>query len=347
MSRSSPLPVRVALAVAALLTLAVSMGPGGRFAGTAAADSTDVILNEITTWSPQTVEVRNTGPDSVDLDGFRLEGEAGLLFEFTSRVILPPDSVLAIPLPGPDTLRITGDAVGWLDGLVPIDDVPFGDHGGAPVPIRRTPFSLARAGGGPMDPDPALTWTVDPEGTLGGDNDVPLPDLAGGGVVMNEWSFPLAGPREIELFNNASQPVDVGSWMLTSDLNRVLLSALAPIPPGGFLVVNVDDIGMGGTHPNVYLLRDDGVKVSQIGLNDAPDDSTTIEQLRIQGLTLAAFPDGSGPHGGFNLPSSGGDETSNHQTRYANPPSLGMPNPPPSTSAEPATWGRVKARFRR
>lgn len=301
--RASLSPPRITLVPAALSVVLAFVAPGpGRSA---------VLLNELKVEDTQQVlELRNTGPDRVPLDLLGLQTSAGTLFPLAAGDTLEPGEHRVFQLPlalrAVERVRRRGDVLELFDPALEsvLDRMDFGDTGGAPADILAyVPSTIARVTSTP-DPSGANSangWTVDFVGTLGAGNDAATPAL-GGDVVINEI-IPAAGNAVvIELHNRGVVTINLLGWSLTTAQCHVTLAGT--LPPGGFRTFLVTPL-IFDFNLVVYLFTPGGVRVDQIGLADSPGDQTTYQQVLADGDSFQRFPDGNGPHDGFDLGSSG------------------------------------------
>jgi hypothetical protein len=268
-----------------------------------------VLMNEFKIEDTQQfLEVRNTGPDRVPLDLLGLQTGAGSLFPLAVGDTLEPGEHRVFPLPDAlpavERIRRRGDVLELFDPALDeiLDRVDFGDTGGAPADILADVAStLARV---TSTPDPqgtasATAWTVDLTGTLGSANNAATPAL-GGNVAINEIIPAAANAVVIELYNGGPGPVDLNGWSLTSAQCHIHLAGT--LPPDGFRTFLVTPL-IFDFNLVVYLFAPGEMRVDQMGLSDAPGVQTTYQQALGNGLSFQRFPDGNGPHSGYDLPS--------------------------------------------
>jgi hypothetical protein len=277
-----------------LLGLAISMVSGPARG--------DLILNEIRTKGfTKTVEILNTGPDSVNLLDYGVRSSMGTV-EPLGFTMLPPGDIITITL----DVRTRGDCIELFDSsddLEVVKDVlNFGDTGGGPHDILAVPTStIARFD---ETPDPAgefsaERWTIDFTGTLGDPNDA-TPVTLGDSLIINEV---IGTDWLVELHNRESFAISVNGWLVTSGQNFVVLPN-ETIGPGSFQIFDIFPLEFEFSL-NAYLVAHDSVRVDQIGLSDAPGVWTTWQNAVLSGQSFQRVPDGAGPNNGYDLESSG------------------------------------------
>jgi hypothetical protein len=315
----------------------------------------DVLINELTIQGTEQVELYNSGPGIVDVNGWTLQ-DADDAWVIQGADPMDPDSYLVLTPPG-DNFDDPGGYVELFD-VATEDRVYYGQIGSAPLPpggpfpfARGGAVTLARApdgssyGGAPPSPSPATDgtiWTIDVTPTLGAVNDAPAPSL-GAAVRLNELDpKPAGGGDTVELYNPAAVSQSLTGWWLTN--GDGFLSLSGSVPASGFLTV----VTPGGfdleENEVVYLFRDDHVRVDQIGLHLPPVAGIPFLDVC---QCFARYPDGSAPHDGYDWFSSGGGST-----LFAAKCTLGWANSRVTNCAtsasgpEAATWGRTKAGYR-
>ncbi|MBZ0269034.1 lamin tail domain-containing protein [bacterium] len=317
-----------------------------------------VMLNEITVKGLERVELYNSGPGIVDVNGWTIEGGGGT-YQINGADPMIPDSYEVFDIPGAIFFD-NGGFIELLDDVGPNgrDGVWYGQLGSAPLPpafglLTRGPGapSLARAPDGsayslPPSNSPGtdgLIWTIDFTPTFGAVNDAPNPAL-GSALVLNEADpKPVGGLDTVELVNPSALPVPLAGWLLTNGESTMALSG--SVPGGGFLAVTTDpgfDIEDGEL---LYLFDPPGVRVDQLGFHLIPVGiMPTLDTCQCFGR----FPDGTGPNIGYDWLTSGGSGTLD--IVVCTP---GLPNVSESdcgvVSVEPAgnsSWGSLKAAYR-
>ncbi|GJM45108.1 MAG: hypothetical protein DHS20C21_19500 [Gemmatimonadota bacterium] len=310
-----------------------------------------VLLNELKVKGSEQVELYNSGPGPVDVNGWTIQGNDAHVI--AGAPLISPGGYLIVNVAG-DIFDDQGGFVELLDGVVPEDAVSYGRLGSAPLPPESTslvaaPVSLARAPdgsfyGAPPTPSPGtdgLIWTLDLTPTFGAVNDAPAPAL-GGAIVLNEVDpKPVGGSDEVELYNPLAAGTSVVGWFLCNGSAFTTLSGL--VPAGGFLTVTTDPGFDVEDNDLLYLFRDDGVRVDQLGFHLPPVRSSapTLDVCQC----FERFPDGAGPNLGYNWFTSGGNVT-----LFALECTPGSSNAfeedcgPTSVSAPPfRSWGRIKS----
>ncbi|MCA9730191.1 MAG: hypothetical protein KC729_21080 [Candidatus Eisenbacteria bacterium] len=302
-----------------------------------------VYLNEVVVRGTERVEIYNSGPDPVLLDGWTIQETGSFPI---------PDGILL----GVGEYRVFNDLGGIMNDiggdLDLIDDlkgradaVQYGDQGGAPLPHDVATVSLCRAPDAaalpPLDPtEDADYWTLDLSSTFGFENDVPPPTL-GVSLVINELDpnggggF-LAGDN-VEVYNPTGSTVITGGWFMAfgnGSTAPVTFSLVIPLEVASMKLPA--DIDLAETKL-AYLFNDLGERVDQLGWNGplaSRGDLTCIGRC----------PNGAGPNDGYDAGTSGGGET-----LFELECSIGVVNPDECgpTPTRSASWGEVKALHRR
>jgi hypothetical protein len=315
------------------------------------------MLNEIIVKGAERVELHNSGPGIVDVNGWTVESGGG------SHVLggiapLLPGSYEVIDVPG----NIFTDNGGFIelldDGAGSQDGVYYGQFGSAPLPpadgllaASVVAPSLARAPDGSVysTPPPAspgtdgTIWTLDFSPTWGAVNDAPTP-VPGSTVLLNEVDpKPAGGLDMVELYNPFAVAVAVDGWLLVN--GAAVMSLSGSVPGGGFLAITTDPGFDVETEQLLYLFDGSGVRVDQLGFHLPPVRGTPpLDVCQCH----ARFPDGAGPNLGYDWWSSGG-----FVTLFPLVCTPGSANQfvtdcgTVSVEARPTeTWGRVKAMWR-
>ncbi len=261
---------------------------------------TEVDINDGT----QRAELFNSGPDSVNLNGWSLRTLSGGNLGLNGSILVNQHRVFTLPAAFV-FIRTRGDCLELFDASLAslVDRVIFGDTGGAPLDIQATPgSSLARTGGGadPTGIGSATAWSVDFTSTFGSPNNAPPGNFAPS-IRINEI-IPQGAIIRAELYNTTLNPVNLANYRLTTGQSSLLLSGT--IPAHGFAVFDISPITFTFSL-NLYLFRNDEVRIDQLGLSDAPGNQFTWNDVIGQGQSLGRFPDGAGPGIGFDLDSSG------------------------------------------
>jgi hypothetical protein len=335
-----------ARAAGTLAALAFSAGTAG--AGT-------IFLNEVTVQGTETVELFNSGADSVDVNGWTLRDDGAWLIQGAPKV--PPEGYVVLETPG----DVFGDQGGYIELLFgePQDGVRFGQSGSAPLPPAQT---FLRAGGGTSlarapdgsnysspPPNGAATdgdiWTLDLTPTFGSANDAPDPAL-GASLLLNELDpKPVGGGDTVELYNPSALGVSLTGWFLCN--GDAFLGLSGSVPGGGHVAILTPAGFDVETNEVLYLFRDDEVRVDQIGLHLPPVAARGMPTLDFC-QCFARFPDGSGPSNGWDWFSSGGGSTL--FALLCTPGAANEYEPSCAVTGVDApeyeTWGRVKARWR-
>jgi hypothetical protein len=287
---------------------------------------TEVDINDGT----QRAEIFNTGPDTVNLNGWNLVTMSAGAFPLGGTILPNQHRVFVFPAAAVQ-IRTRGDCLELFDANLDdlLDRVMFGDYGGAPLDIQSTPSSSLARTGGTADPSgigSPTSWTVDFTSTFGSANNAPPPNFTAT-VRINEI-IPQGAIVLAELFNGTASPVNVGGYRLTTGQSSLVLAGVIPV--GGFIVFDVTAL----TFPfslNLYLFRNDDVRIDQLGLSDSPGNQSTWSSVVFGGQSLGRFPNGAGPGIGFDLPSSGFPST------------LRIMNPTPNQSNQSGGGGGTRA----
>ncbi len=317
-----------------------------------------VYLNEITVQGPETVELYNSGPAIVDVNGWTLSGSGS--WNILGAPPIPVNGYLVLEPIG-DIFDNTGGYIELLDGPIDEDGVHYGQIGSAPLPPDG-PFSLAgvpsptlarapdgSTWGAPPTPSPSgdgSIWTIDPTPTMGAINDAPTPSL-GASISLNELDpKPVGGGDTVELFNPLAVPIDVTDWFLCNGDAFLVLSG--SVPGLGYLTITTGAGFELEAKELVYLFRDDGVRVDQIGFHLPPvrTHSPWLDFCQC----YARLPDGAGPTNGYDWFSSGGGVDLLRlvcTAGGANQPetSCDVTGAPVPGGIEESSWSRVKAHW--
>jgi hypothetical protein len=146
-----------------------------------------------------------------------------------------------------------------------IDSVGYGSMGGAPAP----PLDWSTARDFSVTYGWAEEFTLDMSSTWEQPNDPPTQELGTGGVFINEV-YPMegAGMAFIELYNITSQVIDISGWDIIATQVFTIPSGVT-INPAGYYVLYENDFpagfGCGPEGDNIYLMKDNGVRVDQMG----------------------------------------------------------------------------------
>ncbi|NNE42701.1 MAG: hypothetical protein HKN12_00705 [Gemmatimonadetes bacterium] len=277
----------------------------------------DVLLNEIAVQGTEQVELYNSGPAAVDINGWTINGSGSWVI--AGAPLLMPGAYVVVNSPG-DIFDDQGGYIELLEANAE-DGVYYGQQGSAPLPPATqlprggagfmTGSSLARAPdasllGAPPTPAPSSDgafWTIDVTPTFGAVNDVATSAL-GTSLRINELDpKPSGGGDVVELYNPLAGPVDVMDWYLCNGDGFLVLSGI--IPAGGFLGFTAPAGFELDENELIYLFRDDHVRVDQIGFHLPPVRSNAPALDSCQ--CYARVPDGSGPTNGWDWINSGGD----------------------------------------
>jgi hypothetical protein len=281
---------------------------------------TEVDIND----AIQRAEILNTGPGPVDLTNWSLRTPTGGVFPLSGIINVNQHRVFNLPVGAAPFIRNRGDCLELFDANLDgtVDQVLFGDTGGGPLDLQAQPISsLARAAGG-ADPDggsSAKSWTVDFNSTFGGPNDAVAPNFLPS-VRINEI-IPQGATILAELHNTTGGSINLSGYRLTTGQDSLSLSGV--IGSGGFAVFDITNLNYEFSL-NLYLFRNDLVRIDQQGLSDAPGNQSTWMQVENAGESLGRFPDGLGPGFGFDLPSSGFPVTLQRMPRTPGAPNAGI-----------------------
>jgi hypothetical protein len=120
-------------------------------------------------------------------------------------------------------------------------------------------------------------------------------------VVVNEV-IPQGPNVLVELYNRSVAPVNLAGYKLTNGQDSVAVTGT--IAPNGSAVFPITPLNFEFSL-NVYLFRNDQVRIEQIGLSDSRGNQGTWLEVKAANLSLGRCPDGQGPNAGFNLATSG------------------------------------------
>lgn len=208
------------------------------------------------------LELVNSGTSTIDLSNMHFV--EGIDYQFPTGTLLGPGQYLVLaghagyfksrygfaPFAEYDKdLSNQGERLLLNDAFgTPVLDVTYSDGGRWPQEADGQGRSLVATGD---DPNTRRGWRAST--LLGGSPGSPDPVP----VVINEVQFDPGGRRiaKVELYNPGAQSADVGGWILSTDRTDVpanwcdlprgqRIAQGAPIPPGGYLVVDVADIGV-------------------------------------------------------------------------------------------------------
>lgn len=302
----------------------------------------EIYLNEVVVRGTERVELYNSGPDAVLLNGWMLQ-ETGV-FPIPDGTVINVGQYLVLEDLGGIMHDIGGD-LDLIDDLKSVaDGVQYGNMGGAPLPHDAPLVSMSRAPDASVGPplDPALDaqfWTIDLIATFGAMNDV-LPPQLGSSLVINEFDpnggGALLSGDNVEVFNPTGAIVITTGWFMTFGNGSTAPVTFPDVLPGGVASMKLPaDIDLDETQLG-YLFDDDGVRVDQLGWN--------LILAAESGFTcIGRCPDGAGPNDGYNAATSGGGET-----LFELACTIGQRNPEDcgSTPIESTSWGRIKTRWR-
>ncbi|HWN83166.1 MAG TPA: hypothetical protein VNM87_13790, partial [Candidatus Udaeobacter sp.] len=311
---------------ALILTSGFLMGPA----------SAEVRLSEVRIAnSPQTAELFNSGPGTIDLTNWVLRNQSGSSITNLSGTI-GVNQFRTFSLNG--SVQKRGDILELFDPALDnlTDRLRFGDSGGAPIDIDSVATSSISRAAGTADPSgvtSATNWSVDFTATLGSTNDVPLPQF-NHEVLINEI-IPQGGSVRAELFNSTGQTVNLNGYKLTTGIQQLQLSGL--LPAGGFVSFDITALTFEFSL-NLYLFRNDEVRIDQLGLSDSPGNQTTWLQAKTVGESIGRCPNGNGSQIGFDLASSGFPFSLRRMT-----PTVGASNNCSLTSGVPVRWPALAA----
>jgi uncharacterized repeat protein (TIGR01451 family) len=256
-------------------TLAVAASPG------------DVLINEFvaTPTGSEAVELYNTTGSAIDVSGWTIDGAtiiAGQVVSATDYLILTTANAPGL------SISNAGEVLELIDGSsTTIDQVGYGDDGGAPKPFFET--ATVRAPNGVDTGDDAADFNWTSTLTLGAANTAPAQQL-GTSIVINEVD-PNLGDAFIELYNPGNSPVDLSGWIINVDDDYHIPGGQS-IAAGGYWVLEEADFppffGLDANVDNVYIYDSAEVRYDQVGWNSAPSGSWN------------RAPDGVGPNDGYN-----------------------------------------------
>lgn len=251
---------------------------------------TDLLVTEIMYHPPATeefsegqlefLELKNTGPEELDLSGVHFT--AGVQFTFPLGTRLSPGGFLVlagdvaaftnrhpgVPVAGQFTGRLanTGERLTLVHAVgTPIFSVQYSDAPPWPAAPDGQGFSLV-----PLDPnlnpdpdDPANWRSSSAPGGSPGQDDPPLNTPP---VVINEILTHTDPPQldAIELHNPTAAAVDVGDWYLSDQRltpRQFRIPAPTLIPPGGYVVFDETDFNPVPGVPPSFRLSSHGEEI--------------------------------------------------------------------------------------
>jgi hypothetical protein len=249
--------------------LLVGLAPAG------AADPTTVRINELSSNSPDFVELINTGTEAVDLSGWVLKDSTdNNSYTFPSGSSMGAGEILGLRGENVDFAfgLGNGDAVRLLSPeAVLIDSYSYPAH----APAGR---SYGRC------PDGTGDFIVTAASSLGAENTCAVPNTA---VRINELSS--NNPDFIELVNTGTGPVDLSGWVLkdNSDNNSYTFPSGSSIAANEILALSGEGVdfvfGLGGGD-SARLFAPGAVLI----------DSYTYASHPAAGKSYGRCPDGSG-----------------------------------------------------
>ncbi|RLG27887.1 hypothetical protein DRN98_10325, partial [Methanosarcinales archaeon] len=262
----------------------------------------DVVINEFslrdsTPW----IELYNPPAYVISIDGFKLRGFTGV--EETLSGTIQPGAYNVVYLEHQDLADPEGGSISLIDDANQIIDfVAYGNKGGAPTSPSGS--SVCRAPDGRDTDYDAIDFTIDPTPTPGDSNDASPADL-GSSLVINECDI-HGTIQMIEVFNPTNEVVFIDSlapsykWYLSDGDTLVEIRIVDSILPGkvkclyrGFdFHLDLDESDV------IYLFGPQMSRVDQLGFFGKAESGS-----------FQRYPDGAGPHDGYDFLSSGGNET--------------------------------------
>ncbi len=270
-------------------TKGASNQPGG--GGGDTANPGDVLINEfiVTPTSSEAIEVCNATDAELDLSGWVIDWGYGST-TVDDGVKLPANGYLVLDdnNTGNISLSNAGATLSLMDvASTVIDDVGYGNKGGAPKPEYK--FSTARVPNCATTGDDAADFNTDPTPTMGATNDAAASKLGSTTVTINEVDA-KPGEQFIELYNSSDAAVDISGWRISVD-DSYDIPAGTSIPAQGFWVLDEADFpryfNLGENGDNVYLFNDQLERVDQLGWDQAA------------GSSWNRLPDGAGTNDGW------------------------------------------------
>ena len=323
----------------------------GLTAGMAATAPAAVTLNELKVKGTDFIELYNDAGVAVDVTGWTLDDGTGPEV-LAGSVPAGGFLVLATAL----SLGNLGAVVELRDaGGVLIDDVGYGNRGGAPLGFN----SIGRYPDGHDTNDWARDWEYadDYAGaheTPGAPNVQDEPEL-GSGVLINEikWQADNAADFDaIEIYNPTAGAVDLQGYWVSDGDGFCQVTASIIVPAGGFAVLTYGVAGEG-----MNCLGFDAVAISGIDVmylyKPGPGQGgkpIRVDQLGIDtnspgaglGTTYQRCTDGAGPNDGYDWSSSAGGVN-----YFQGASTLGSSNNGLcGVQNESSTWGRMKGLYR-
>ena len=279
-----------------------------------AAQGDHIVINELDNYT-EWLELYNPTDTSVDIGDWLLTADVDSLnYTIPTGIVLPPGGYWVYNTSS--DMDNGGDVISlYDDGAALVDQVGYGNYGGAPAPstVWRT---MARVPNGTDTDDDARDWNLTTTPTAGTVNNAP-PVLLGSSLILNEFdNYPVSGNDVVEIYNPTGDAVTLTDWYLSDgDAVAPIVTAVS-VPAGGWLALEetVDwTVSMDFSSYDVgYLFMPDGTRVDQIGWAGEFED-----------YTFQRICDGDGPNDGYDWPSSGGGVT-----WFDLPDTLGSTNTP-------------------
>ena len=245
------------------------------------------------------IELKNTGTGVVDLSGVHF-GE-GIQYVFPAGTSLAAGALLVLAsVPSQFEVRYGFAPFGAYDGQLnnggeqvslvtpqgaALLEVEYDDDAPWPVAADGSGFSLVPVDpSGSPNPNDAANWRLSRAlgGSPGADDPAAAPAPS---VVVNELLAHTDPPQQdaVELHNVASGSANIGGWYLSDDAgepHKYRIASGTTIPPGGYLVLDEEDFGVGA---NGFGFSEAGEDV----LLFAADDAGTLTGV-VHGFRFAA-----------------------------------------------------------
>jgi hypothetical protein len=259
-----------------------------------AANST---IRELDGSTPDWIELFNLSPSSVDLGDYSLSDESSVArkYVFAPGTLIPANGYLRLrcdgSLPASSTntgfnIKAEGGALYLFDRLANggalLNSVIYG--------LQAADFSISRV------PNGTGNWTLTIP-TPGGSS-IPAATASAALVKVNEWmAAPSSGEDWFELWNPNPQPVAIGGYFTTDDLNSRTKS---PIPALSYLGASTNGYqrfwadsnpAAGANHAN-FKLSNTGESIGLANPAGTLIDSITFGSQSL-GVSEGRFPDGT------------------------------------------------------
>ena len=293
-----------------------------------------ITINEVKAKGTEFIELYNAGGAPVDVTGWKLENIAGT--EVLSGVIAAGGFMSVTT-----TLDLSnsGDIISLKDNSdALIDDVGYGNFGGAPVGFN----SIGRSPDGDDSDDWARDWeyldsSVNASGETPGTSNVHGSPALGSALIINEldpFGTGNAGALDkIEIYNPTAGPIDLQGYYISDGDGYCQIANSIIVPALGFAVLTEGVAGEGldcspaiewSSSDVAYLYNASAVRIDQLGYSGAP--------FTDPGDTFQRCGDGVGVNDGYSFASQGGPSVNYDQF----PQTLGITNGSCAGASPPA-----------